>query len=266
MARDNSTINDMRKQIFYITVIFLIFLLAFTENPYFQQIFALPLPNLSTYENSLSDVAAYLTYENRTHGVRIDFPSNWIVQEDISPENVVAFRQPALMEFGDSRICTLHESSLNNASDSVFPNGTSAGSIAAKSCSFIVLGVFIQDLSSTLHHQNVSLENYSSLQLEYIQNRLFPISELNNYTLSGYPAYMIEYSPRAQRAELPIMAMSGMGVLSDPAERHNVNVTQVWTVQNDKAYIIMAIVSPPGLQDKAWPIIKRIISSFELTN
>jgi len=245
----------MQKQISFIALTGLIVSFSFSSNPYFQQIFALPLSVLSTFEIFSPDIEVYLTYENRSHGVRIDFPSNWIAQQDISPDNVVAFRHPNPMEFGDNLFRTFQQSR--------FPNETSAGSIAAENRPFIALGIFIQNLSSILYRQNVSMENFSSLQLEYLQNKSFQISKLDNYTLSGYPAYMVEYSLRSQPTNSSLPAF-GTPVLSVPPERPNMNVTQVWTVHDNKAYIIMASVSPPGLQDKTWPIIKRMINSFEL--
>ena len=149
--------------------------------------------------------------------MRIDYPFSSTVKEKINPENVVAFRyQPT----------------------------------ASKS-SFIAFGIFIQNLTSILDRKNISLDEYTSLQLMHLQKKfsdpkMGEILVFEKHSLSGYPGYKVEYA------------------IFDSAVLPSVE-TQIWTVKDGKAYNIMYTYNPLTIQNKATPIIAKMIDSFKIT-
>jgi hypothetical protein len=108
----------------------------------------------------------FATYENSTYGVRIDYPLDWNVTEGLSPENIVAFHNPA----SDLRYI-----------ENVIPTN------------YTGLGIFFQNLSSLLGYENMSLDSFSALQLDTLDSDSIAISKFDNTTLAGIPAHIVEY-------------------------------------------------------------------------
>ena len=154
----------------------------------------------------------------------MDYPSSWIIKENISSENVVAIRDPS-------------------------PNDRS----------LIAVSISVQNLQSILNRPNISPSDYNSLQLNYLLNKseARDIGEITNidekFNLSNNEAYKAEYSfsgflSPSKSSFIPIIG----------------NTTQMWTVKDDKAYIITAMFSPPNIKESVLPILNRMVSSFEI--
>ena len=99
----------------------------------------------------------FLTYEDITTGISIQFPSNW--EKSVNLDNFVTFRAPPET---DSR---------------VYP---------------AALGLKIQELTS----QNVSLQEITKVQMSELKksNPNLELSESTSTTLAGKPAYKIVFS------------------------------------------------------------------------
>ena len=99
----------------------------------------------------------FLTYEDITTGISIQFPSNW--EKSVNLDNFVTFRAPPET---DSR---------------VYP---------------AALGLKIQELTS----QNVSLQEITKVQMSEIKksNPNLELSESTSTTLAGKPAYKVVFS------------------------------------------------------------------------
>ena len=187
--------------------------------------FLLSATLLFVFEQAIAqNITNFSTYQNPVHGIKMDYPSSWIIKENISSENVVAIRDPS-------------------------PNDRS----------LIAVSISVQNLQSILNRPNISPSDYNSLQLNYLLNKseARDIGEITNidekFNLSNNEAYKAEYSfsgflSPSKSSFIPIIG----------------NTTQMWTVKDDKAYIITAMFSPPNIKESVLPILNRMVSSFEI--
>ena len=111
---------------------------------------------LSSY-NQAFDQEQFLTYEDITTGISIQFPSNW--EKSVNLDNFVTFRAPPEI---DTR---------------VYP---------------AALGLKIQDLAS----QNVSLQEVTKVQISELKatNPNLKLLESTSTTLAGKPAHKVVFS------------------------------------------------------------------------
>jgi hypothetical protein len=166
----------------------------------------------SNYEKALA-LTNFRTYENSTYGVRIDYPWNWEKKEGISQNNIVAFRPPT-------------SDILPGAPDSYYDNATG-------------LGIYVQNLSSLLSYEGMTLDTYTNLQLGHLGPDDSVIN-IENFTLGNYPAYKV---------------MTANSFIT----------TQVWTIKNNQAYVIIYISSNISTYDRDSSAIETMINSFKFT-
>ena len=124
-------------------------------------IFFIMISQTESQRTIAQDTTNFSNYQNSSYGISIDYPSNWILKEKISPENVVAFRTPF-------------------------------------NASVVGISISVQDLSLLLDFQNMSLKDYSSLRYTYLNDKsmagyIDKITYINYYTISNNPADSVEY-------------------------------------------------------------------------
>jgi serine/threonine-protein kinase len=144
----------------------------------------------------------FTTYENPTDKIKIEYPSNWTKKENISVDNVVAFRPPPDM----------------------------SGKYAAG------LGIYVHKLPVA----DISLEDYSIMQADYLRNQSFTILKSNNTTLAHQPGNWVKYETHVGSQAL-----------------------EVWTIKGDKAYVIVYLAEK-GKYTHYLPAIQTMIYSFEI--
>jgi superfamily II DNA helicase RecQ len=196
-------------------------------------------------------ISDWKTYSNITYGIKMDYPSKWLVNESITPENIISFHNPR-----SDATYMLAKNSTNQIEDS-------------HSYNYSGVGLSIQDLSSHLGH-NISLEDYTAIQLDTIVNspNVYKITDFENYSLGGYPAYKVEYTfdhlimQNTSDNMMKMRTNDFNGIKFFPTSE---NITEAWTVKNDKAYIITSIVDniDKHMKKIKYYIIQKIIDSFD---
>ena len=142
----------------------------------------------------------FVTYDNPTFGVRIQYPSDW-GRLDLS----------FLQQSADIDFYPLADTSL------------------AKSVKIQV---------NNLPTRNMTLEEYTNSQINPLEERLL---ESNTTTLAGIPGYEIVFT-----------SLQGLKTM------------QVWTIKNDKAYIITYVAQEEDYE-KELQVAQKMIDSFEIT-
>ena len=142
----------------------------------------------------------FVTYDNPTFGVRIQYPSDW-GRLDLS----------FLQQSADIDFYPLADTSL------------------AKTVKIQV---------NNLPSRNMTLEEYTNSQINPLEERLL---ESNTTTLAGIPGYEIVFT-----------SLQGLKTM------------QVWTIKNDKAYIISYIAQEEDYE-KELQVAQKMIDSFEIT-
>jgi PsbP-like protein len=145
----------------------------------------------------------FTTYEDPAHKIKIEYPSNWTKKNNLTSDNIVAFRPPP----------------------------DTYGKYAGTG-----LGVYVHKL----HVANISLEDYSNEQLDYLKNQSFTISKSDNTTLAHHPGTNVTY-----RNDLGLQAL------------------MVWTIMDDKAYVIVYLAEK-GKYNHYLSSIQTMIDSFEI--
>ncbi len=155
-----------------------------------------------------------LTYKNDAHGFMIQYPADWQKHDG----------QP-----GDTIIVTF-ASPLKDSQD----NFTETFNIGIEGLTF----------------PNYPLDQYSESAMGQLKS-VFPEFRLEhldaNASLSGYPAYKIDYSYVINTQEGPI----------------KIKNLQVWTINGDNAYILTFGMESSKYSEYA-PLIDDIINSFKL--
>ena len=142
----------------------------------------------------------FVTYDNPTFGVRIQYPSDW-GRLDLS------FMQGS----ADIDFYPLADTSL------------------AKN-----VKIQVDNLPSS----NMTLEEYTNSQINPFEEKLL---ESNTTTLAGMPGYEIVFT-----------SLQGLKTM------------QVWTIKNDKAYIITYVAQEEDYE-KELQVAQKMIDSFEIT-
>ena len=142
----------------------------------------------------------FVTYDNPTFGVRIQYPSDW-GRLDLS----------FLQQSADIDFYPLADTSL------------------AKNVKIQV---------NNLPSRNMTLEEYTNSQINPLEERLL---ESNTTTLAGIPGYEIIFT-----------SLQGLKTM------------QVWTIKNDKAYIITYVAQEEDYE-KELQVAQKMIDSFEIT-
>jgi hypothetical protein len=199
-----------------------------------------------------AEISDWETYRNITYGIKMDYPSTWLVNENISPENIVLFHNPH-----SDATYIFAKNSTNQIED-------------FHSYNYSGIGLSIQDLLLHLGHRNVSLDDYTAFKLDTIVNspNVYEITKFENYSLGGHPAYKVEYTFNAaikQNTTENIMKMAARDVNAIKFFPISENITEVWTVKNDKAYVITSIVDniDKHMEKIKHNIIQKIIDSFD---
>jgi serine/threonine-protein kinase len=156
-----------------------------------------------------STTSDFLTYENADFGIKMQYPSNWTMSASAlqSYNDVVAFYSP-----------------LQNLSD-LLPAQLA--------------------LSVIRYSQNVSLDEYTNLTINALNQSGFIINESNPFILAKNPAHQVIFSDIS------------------PSASFNFNVMQVWTTIGDKLYILSYNAEAPKFS-KNLPVIQQILQSVEI--
>ena len=142
----------------------------------------------------------FVTYDNPTFGVRIQYPSDW-GRLDLS----------FMQDSADIDFYPLADTSL------------------AKN-----VKIQVDNLPSS----NMTLEEYTNSQINQFEEKLL---ESNATTLAGIPGYEIVFT-----------SLQGLKTM------------QVWTIKNDKAYIITYVAQEEDYE-KELQVAQKMIDSFEIT-
>jgi eukaryotic-like serine/threonine-protein kinase len=142
----------------------------------------------------------FVTYDNPTFGVRIQYPSDW-GRLDLS----------FLQDSADIDFYPLADTSL------------------AKNLKIQV---------KNLPFHNMTLEEYTNSQINPLEEKLL---ESNTTTLAGIPGYEIVFT-----------SVQGLKTM------------QVWTIKDDKAYIITYVAKEEDYENDL-QIAQKMIDSFEIT-
>jgi eukaryotic-like serine/threonine-protein kinase len=142
----------------------------------------------------------FVTYDNPTFGVRIQYPSDW-GRLDLS----------FMQDSADIDFYPLADTSL------------------AKNVKIQV---------NNLPSQNMTLEEYTNSQINPLEEKLL---KSNTTTLAGMPGYEIVFT-----------SLQGLKTM------------QVWTIKNDKAYIITYVAQEEDYE-KELQVAQKMIDSFEIT-
>src|SRR5215217_1383564 len=142
----------------------------------------------------------FVTYDNPTFGVRIQYPSDW-GRLDLS----------FLQDSADIDFYPLADTSL------------------AKNLKIQV---------KNLPFHNMTLEEYTNSQINPLEEKLL---KSNTTTLAGIPGYEIVFT-----------SVQGL------------KTTQVWTIKDDKAYIITYVAKEEDYENDL-QVAEKMIDSFEIT-
>jgi serine/threonine-protein kinase len=142
----------------------------------------------------------FVTYDNPTFGVRIQYPSDW-GRLDLS----------FLQDSADIDFYPLADTSL------------------AKNVKIQVIN---------LPSRNMTLEEYTNSQINPLEEKLL---KSNTTTLAGIPGYEIVFT-----------SVQGLKTM------------QVWTIKDDKAYIITYVAKEEDYE-KDLQVAEKMIDSFEIT-
>src|ERR671911_124751 len=126
----------------------------------------LDIPQSTIAQNPSSfSSSSFLLYENPTHGIKMQYPSNWMASTNQLPtyNSIIGFYSP-----------------LENLSD-VLPAELA--------------------LSITTYVNNISLDEYSKITRTALEQQGMEIIESEPTTLAGNPAHKIIFSPGAQVAQ-----------------------------------------------------------------
>ena len=151
-----------------------------------------------------------LTFDDPTYGIKLQYPSSWI---KIQPG------QSSIQDNVDVVVAFLRPEAQQNAS------------------SLSRIGIGVQQLKS----QNISLDQYTSNQIQAINRQNATILESSETTLAGNPAHRAIFT------------------LQNKTE-----LLQIWTLKEDKAYII---TYQANLNDypKNLPTFQRMVESLQIT-
>jgi eukaryotic-like serine/threonine-protein kinase len=152
---------------------------------------------------------SFLTYDNPTHGIKMQYPADWTVSTNglQSYSDIVGFFSP-----------------LQNLTD-VLPAQVA--------------------LSVMSYSANVSLDEYTNMTLTEIEQQGLEVNESNGFTLAGNPGYRIIFSPPPQTVPVSLSVM------------------QVWTVINDKVYLLAYTAEGSEFQNNL-SLVQQMLDSLQV--
>ena len=152
---------------------------------------------------------SFLTYDNPTHGIKMQYPADWTVSTNglQSYSDIVGFFSP-----------------LQNLTD-VLPAQVA--------------------LSVMSYSANVSLDEYTNMTLTEIEQQGLEVNESNDFTLAGNPGYRIIFSPPPQTVPVSLSVM------------------QVWTVINDKVYLLAYTAEGSEFQNNL-SLVQQMLDSLQV--
>jgi hypothetical protein len=216
------------------TALFTLFLVLILLSP--NLVFSTPSNNNNSLQNtttiSKEQSNKLKPYTNSTHGIKIQYPSDWkLVERGDNGYHmlnvIVEFLQPSQNNYYNPNISASHNS----------------------------LRLSVQDYSAFQDKQNNNSNNMTGNQLQNIGNhRIGSIgitcpgfdlrSYIRNATLAGSPAYQISFE---------------YSYLD-----HNKKSTEIWTIKDNKVYII-DYVANEKVYDITLPVVRKMIESFKIT-
>jgi eukaryotic-like serine/threonine-protein kinase len=191
---------------FVITTVFLVVVLTIRAIAFEYS----PLQHTIIQQEALAQPASsFLTYDNPTHGIKMQYPADWTVSTNglQSYSNIVGFFSP-----------------LQNLTD-VLPAQVT--------------------LSVTGYSANVSLDEYTNMTLMEIEQQGLEVNESNAFTLAGNPGYRIIFTPPPQAVPVSLSVM------------------QVWTVINDKVYLLAYTADSSKFQINL-PLVQHMLDSLQV--
>jgi hypothetical protein len=217
----SSALPSSRTAILFILLIFSFSLSIITTLYISQHQQAMAQTNITTTPSQATNNTeqnAFLTYENTTYGIRIQYPAGWQegesnqTSEDSVLNYIVAFRSPK-----------------DRISDTVAEN-------------------VIVSVENLPPEQNISLAAYSTRQIADLTQFSpdFDLQQSIPTVLAGIPAHKVVFSETVQ-------------------QQQTIKVMQVWTIKDNKAYII-AFAGEPAKYSYYLPTVEKMIDSFEFIN
>jgi hypothetical protein len=191
---------------FVITTVFLIVVVTISAITFEYS----PSQHTTTQREALAQPASsFLTYDNPTHGIKIQYPADWTVSTNglQSYSDIVGFFSP-----------------LQNLTD-VLPAQVA--------------------LSVMSYSANVSLDEYTNMTLTEIEQQGLEVNESNGFTLAGNPGYRIIFSPPPQTVPVSLSVM------------------QVWTVVNDKVYLLAYTAEGSEFQNNL-SLVQQMLDSLQV--
>jgi hypothetical protein len=191
---------------FVITTVFLVVVLTIRAIAFEYS----PLQHTIIQQEALAQPASsFLTYDNPTHGIKMQYPADWTVSTNglQSYSNIVGFFSP-----------------LQNLTD-VLPAQVT--------------------LSLTGYSANVSLDEYTNMTLREIEQQGLEVNESNAFTLAGNPGHRIIFTPPPQAVPVSLSVM------------------QVWTVINDKVYLLAYTADSSKFQINL-PLVQHMLDSLQV--
>jgi eukaryotic-like serine/threonine-protein kinase len=191
---------------FVITTVFLIVVVTISAITFEYS----PSQHTTTQREALAQPASsFLTYDNPTHGIKMQYPADWTVSTNglQSYSDIVGFFSP-----------------LQNLTD-VLPAQVA--------------------LSVMSYSANVSLDEYTNMTLTEIEQQGLEVNESNGFTLAGNPGYRIIFSPPPQTVPVSLSVM------------------QVWTVVNDKVYLLAYTAEGSEFQNNL-SLVQQMLDSLQV--
>ena len=184
-------------------------------------------------------------YINSTYGIKIKYPAGWIVEESDAATifhnqskslNVVAeILTPIQSSYYDSKIGASHNSIRLIVED------------------YNTFGNYVNENIQNYINKNNSKENNNNKLLTIANKRIgaiglychnFDLQSWNqNASLAGYPAHQI--------------------FLDYSYDKYSKDATEIWTIKNDKIYII-EFVAQDTYYTQYLPIVNKILNSFRI--
>jgi eukaryotic-like serine/threonine-protein kinase len=100
-------------------------------------------------------------------------------------------------------------------------------------------------LSVMSYSANVSLDEYTNMTLTEIEQQGLEVNESNGFTLAGNPGYRIIFSPPPQTVPVSLSVM------------------QVWTVINDKVYLLAYTAEGSEFQNNL-SLVQQMLDSLQV--
>ena len=166
-------------------------------------------------------------YQNATYGVRVLYPSNWTQQNSTVP---AGDEQNSTVPARDDRFILVSEFFSPEEADQYFVDV--AISIDTKPQTTNIISY--RDQSIDIYRRD---PNFKDLQVLS--------ANMGNFTLAGMPAYSFEIT------------------YTDP-EFGPQNMLEVGTIFDNRVYYIQYFADPP-INQKYFPIVERMIESFQIT-